>query len=84
MATGPEHYRRAEELLRSSRDGHLMGEDALQILVAALGHATLANAAATALNDHAHDEGGMPLEDYDAWVQAAGVWQPKSKEGDAG
>ena len=43
MATGPEHYRRAEELL--ARDGPLTGE----VLATAQVHATLALAAATAL-----------------------------------
>jgi hypothetical protein len=43
VATGPEHYRRAEELL--ARDGPLTGE----VLATAQVHATLALAAATAL-----------------------------------
>ncbi|UQA91217.1 hypothetical protein [Streptomyces halobius] len=83
MATGPENYRRAEELVRSVRDGHQIGDDVAQILTAAQVHATLALAAATALNDHSHDEGGMPLEDYDAWTKVASVWKPRQKGGDA-
>jgi hypothetical protein len=47
MATGPEHYTRAEQLLRETRDGHQEGTDVAAILAAAQVHATLANAAAT-------------------------------------
>lgn len=57
MATGPEHYRRAEELL--ARDGPLTGE----VLATAQVHATLALAAATAL------VGG----EADAWREVAGT-----------
>jgi thioredoxin-like negative regulator of GroEL len=81
--TGPEHYTRAEQLLRQVRDGHQEGTDVAAILAAAQVHATLAQAAATALNDNAADSGGMPLEDYHAWTKAAGVWQPTPKGGDA-
>ena len=77
--TGPEHYIRAEQLLREVRDGHQEGTDVAAILAAAQAHSTLALAAATALNDNAADAGGMPLEDYHAWTKAAGVWQPKPK-----
>jgi hypothetical protein len=45
VATGPDHYRRAEELL--ARDGPLTGE----MLATAQVHAMLAPAAATALAD---------------------------------
>jgi hypothetical protein len=77
--TGPEHYTRAEQLLREVRDGHQEGTDVAAIVAAAQVHATLADAAATALNDNAADEGGMPLEDYRAWAEAAGVWKPQKK-----
>jgi hypothetical protein len=60
VATGPDHYRRAEELL--ARDGSLTGE----ALAAAQVHATLALAAATAL------AGGGRIE-ADAWRAAAGT-----------
>ncbi|MCM1974596.1 hypothetical protein [Streptomyces sp. G1] len=80
---GPEHYTRAEQLLREVRDGHQEGTDVAAILAAAQVHATLALAAATALNDNAADSGGMPLEDFDAWVQAAAVRKPKRKGGEA-
>ncbi len=81
--TGPEHYREAERLLGMAHR-FTYGDGADPIVGAALAaeaqaHATLANAAATALNDNSPDEGGMPLEDYRAWQQAAGVWKPKPK-----
>ena len=59
MATGPEHYRRAEELL--ARDGPLTGE----VLATAQVHATLALAAATNLV-------GGRIE-ADAWREVAGA-----------
>lgn len=44
--TGPEHYTRAEQLLREVRDGHQEGTDVVAILTAAQVHATLALAPA--------------------------------------
>ncbi|MEV6014675.1 hypothetical protein [Streptomyces sp. NPDC051997] len=44
--TGPEHYTRAEQLLREVRDGHQEGTDVAAILAAAQVHATLALATA--------------------------------------
>lgn len=83
MATGPEHYREAEQLLSQAACDFLSeGIQPTHAFAAAQVHATLALAAATALNDHSHDEGGMPLEDYDAWVKVAAVWQPKGKGGE--
>ncbi|MFL4904630.1 hypothetical protein ACJ6WF_15950 [Streptomyces sp. MMS24-I2-30] len=76
---GPEHYTRAEQLLREVRDGHQEGTDVAAILASAQVHATLALAAATALNDNAADAGGLPLEDFRAWAEAAGVWKPKGQ-----
>jgi len=91
MATGPEHYRQAERLAAQADHwmhgwkAHLTTQERIQRrnadLLAGLLHAVLANAAATALNDHSQDEGGMPLEDYDAWAQAAGVRQQKTQDG---
>ncbi|MBL1115368.1 hypothetical protein JK364_23645 [Streptomyces sp. 110] len=72
MATGPENYRRPEELVRSVRDGRQIGDDVARIL-----------AAATALNDHSADEGGVQLADYDKWVKVASVWKLRQKGGDA-
>ncbi|WP_329214862.1 hypothetical protein OG352_05370 [Streptomyces sp. NBC_01485] len=96
MATGPEHYREAERLITQANTwanadmgwkAHLSSEARIAHRMADLAeaqvHATLADAAATALNDNASDAGGLPLEDYDAWVKAAAVWQPKQKGGDA-
>jgi hypothetical protein len=83
---GPEHYREAEKLLgyAEARDAEQRGDATdMSLLAEAQVHATLALAAATALNDNAADSGGMPLEDFDAWVQAAAVWKPKRKGGDA-
>ena len=60
MATGPDHYRRAEELL--ARDGPLTGE----VLATAQVHATLALAAATAL-------AGIGRIEADAWREVAGT-----------
>ena len=60
MATGPDHYRRAEELL--AHDGPLTGE----VLATAQVHAALALAAATAL------VGGGRIE-ADAWRAVAGT-----------
>lgn len=78
--TGPEHYTRAEQLLRKVRDGYQEGTDVAAIIAAAQVHATLASAAAAAFNDHDADSGGMPIEDYEAWAHTAGVWKPKPKE----
>ncbi len=72
--TGPEHYTRAEQLVRTVRDGHQEGTDVAAILAAAQVHATLALAAATAVSapvDRAEE--GMPPADATAWYQAAGV-----------
>ena len=60
MATGPDHYRLAEELL--ARDGPPTGE----MLATAQVHAMLALAAATALADVGRIEA-------DAWREVAGT-----------
>jgi hypothetical protein len=70
--TGPEHYIRAEQLLREVRDGHQEGTDVAAIIAAAQVHATLAQAAATALYTQEDGEGGgQPMHDYNAWMKAA-------------
>jgi Spy/CpxP family protein refolding chaperone len=78
---GPENFREAGRLaalvLRNSGSS-----DAVALGLVALTRATLALAAATALNDHSHDEGGMRLEDYDAWAKVASVWKPRQKGGE--
>jgi hypothetical protein len=83
--TGPEHYREAERHLSAASYTHGPGGDpvhpvaAAHYLAMAQVHATLALAAATALNDNAADAGGLPLEDFNEWAEAAGVWKPKPK-----
>lgn len=83
MATGPENYRRTEELVRSFRDGRQIGDDVVQVLAAAQVPATFALAATTALNTHSADEDGMPLGVYDEWVKVASVWKLRQKGRDA-
>jgi hypothetical protein len=76
--TGPEHYAEAEKLLAAQTApavvpgyGPVLREDAdMDAVAAAQVHATLALAAATALNDGSY---GSEKKDYDAWKKAAGV-----------
>ena len=61
---GPQHYREAERLLAQAKTGtdHLYGEQqAIPTLLAAMAHATLAAAAATATGSSAD------------WMKAAGT-----------
>ncbi|WP_460071133.1 hypothetical protein [Streptomyces sp. YKOK-I1] len=76
--TGPEHYTRAEQLLREVRDGRQEGSDVANILAAAQVHATLAHAAATAMGSPVDGEGdsGLPPRDCKAWYDVAGVKLP--------
>lgn len=76
---GPEHYREAESALEASDYQRMhWGESgnrddlrgAMWELQRAQVHATLALAAATALND---GDGGTTVEDYHAWKQVASV-----------
>ncbi len=64
--TGPEHYREAEQRMRASdwqrQEGFL--KTAMHEAVMAQVHATLALAAATALNSHT---------EWSAWREVAGV-----------
>ncbi|MCG0066261.1 hypothetical protein L0F81_23715 [Streptomyces tricolor] len=76
--TGPEHYREGEKRVTAAR-AEMDPQWALVQAQLAIAEATLALAAATALNDNSADEGGMPLADYHAWAEAAGVWKPKPK-----
>lgn len=81
--TGPEHYTRAEHLLREVRDGHQEGTDVAAILAAAQVHATLALTAATAMQAAVDgSEPGMGSPEFSAWYQAAGV-KPQPSGGDA-
>lgn len=72
--TGPEHYERAERLLAEVRELDL--DDVAETIAIAQVHATLALAAATALNDA---NGGMAISEHRAWVQA--VCQPPRETG---
>jgi len=69
--TGPEHYQHAEELLDLASDDEVGDPVEAYRLAAAQVHATLALAAATALNSGGGD--GLPADDYDAWYTAAAV-----------
>lgn len=78
MATGPDHYREAERLLDAA-NRRLIGNDAewlntparrAELRTEAQVRATLAVAAATALNDA---EDGLVAPDWSAWREAAGV-----------
>lgn len=77
--TGPGHYREAERLLAAANT-RLAGNDAewlhtptrrAELRAEAAVHATLAQAAATALV--MGDNGQTPLRDYDDWAEVAGV-----------
>lgn len=87
--TGPEHYREAERLQHQAETwanadtgwkAHMSGEERIARrmadLTAAQVHATLAQAAATALN--CPDGEGMGIEDYREWMSAASVKPPKA------
>lgn len=88
--TGPDHYREAERLLvhtaSSVRDRFGQGnttdgvECARQQLAEAQVHATLALAAATALND---DDIGTPPRDWEEWLAAASSRQDPKENGHA-
>lgn len=66
MASGPEHYAKAEELLGSWRDFEL--DDPAETLAAAQVHATLALAAATASRTIQDYESGSGMD----WKQIQG------------
>lgn len=69
--TGPEHYREAEQLAAAAAHHANVGKDwnaAQGCAALAQVHATLALAAATALNDH---DGGSPVLTYRAWKAVA-------------
>lgn len=74
--TGPEHYQEAERLVSPRTVQSLSGREmhnvqpTLETILQAQVHATLALAAATAMNGH--DETGMPKSDFRAWDVACG------------
>jgi hypothetical protein len=76
MATALEHYQEAEDLLRKASTSQGGSYDERYFLDAAQVHATLALAAATALNI---GDGG---EDYELWRRAASVEAALLNEGD--
>lgn len=76
MATGPEHYQKAEQLLadvrkaQASMTGKPSAEHIAQFIAQAQVHAALALAAATALDP---SECGAPeYREYQAWRVVAG------------
>ncbi|HET6636815.1 MAG TPA: hypothetical protein VFH77_17500 [Streptomyces sp.] len=86
MATGPDHYREAEQLLkRAQHFTYGDGGDAsvgLAFAQEATAHATLALAAAVAMQAPVDGcEPGMTPREHEAWRRAAGVTTPNS--GDA-
>lgn len=64
--TGPEHYRKAENLLR---DEYRTDRSIAEAQV----HATLALAAATALSEPSRAATRATVPEWDAWHTAAGV-----------
>lgn len=76
---GPDHYEAAEHLLDSTQD-QAGNHQASPNLTAALVHAVLALAAATALNDTDPNGDGMPPDDCDAWQYIAGVSSSRNRE----
>lgn len=68
--TGPEHYQHAEMLLDLASEDETGSDEERFHLAKAQAHATLALAAATALNDN---ESGMGSRDWAAWNAAASV-----------
>jgi hypothetical protein len=74
MATGPENYREAERLIAEANHvGHSDPVRASGMLVAAQVHATLALAAATALQPTAYLTEKFRGESALPWVEVAGV-----------
>ena len=82
--TGPEHYRAAERL--ADQANHFTyGDGADPVVGAALAaeaqvHATLALAAATALNDA---QGGMTIRERREWLSVAAPPKPAAEDGGA-
>lgn len=76
--TGPEHYTKAEQLLTDAATSSRKGEvqSAQLSLAAAHVHATLAQAAATALNDA---EEGLTQSQRNEWLQATDTAAPQAQ-----
>lgn len=77
MATGPSHYCEAERLLGIARESENAPIAVAQILAEAQIHATLALAAATALNTPGGEDSGMWTADVEQWEAAASAHKPK-------
>ncbi len=78
--TGPEHYAAAESLLQQLRQAQtsmtvtVTAEKTAAVMAEAQVHATLALAAATALQRG--EAASLPRADYNAWEDAAGTKVP--------
>lgn len=79
--TGPEHYREAEDILNQP----WQDETHARLFIAqAQVHATLALAAATALNlPHPDPDSGLPRADWDAWTEAASAYKRPGRQATA-
>ena len=66
--TGPEHYKKAEEILRAAFDESNMTEKSYLVSLAGV-HATLALAAATAANDPDPDGHGQDGDIKEEWFK---------------
>lgn len=75
--TGPEHYKEAEKLLGTLADVARGGPAEASVLAEAQVHATLAHAAATAM------QGDMGVKDWDAWRATASENRPEVSDGSA-
>lgn len=82
MATGPEHYREAEDLLATVRAIGMGDGTARDRLAAAQTHALLAHAAASGLGLPAADGAGMAVHEAAAWQDAAGTPPPAERRRD--
>lgn len=72
--TGPEHYCEAERRLLMAWEEDRRSEDVAHLVAEAQVHATLALAAATAMQAAVDgSEPGMGSPEYAAWYAAAGV-----------
>lgn len=75
---GPEHYEKAEELLKKAHGSHLPEYEAY--VSRAQVHATLALAAATAMQPSGY---GYGQPEFKAWDAVAGVQPQAAKGGNA-
>jgi hypothetical protein len=74
--TGAEHYLEAERLLELAEHGADRKIDPHRAIRAAAVHATLAVAAATALQAPGGENGGMVVADAEEWEQACSAAPP--------